>query len=48
MRFTYVYGVALWESGQREKAIEVLEAARQRHPGDPQLRAALDAYNQRL
>ncbi len=46
VRFTYVYGVGLWESGQREKAIEVLEAALARHPGDPQLSAALEAYFQ--
>lgn len=43
-RYSYVYGVALWESGQQELAIQVLEAAWQRQPGDPELRAALQAY----
>ncbi len=47
-RFTYVYGVALWETGQRDQAIQVLEAAWQRQPGNPQLRTALEAYYQQL
>lgn len=48
VRFTYVYGVALWETGQKDRAVQILEAAWQRHPGDPQLRAALEAYYQQL
>ena len=48
VRFTYVYGVALWESGQQQDAMAILEAALQRHPGDPQLRTALEAYYQQL
>jgi predicted CXXCH cytochrome family protein len=47
-RYSYVYGVALWESGQREEAIKVLEAALQRHPGNPELQGALEAYHQQL
>lgn len=47
-RYTYVYGVALWESGQQDMAIQVLEAAWQRQPGNPELHAALQAYYQQL
>ncbi len=45
-RYSYVYGVALWESGQKDLAIQVLEAAWQRQPGNPELRSALQAYYQ--
>jgi len=48
VRFTYVYGVALWESGQRDKAVQVLEGALQRQPDNPELRATLQAYYQQL
>jgi predicted CXXCH cytochrome family protein len=47
-RYSYVYGVALWESAQQALAIQVLEAAWQRQPGNPELRAALQAYYQQL
>lgn len=47
-RFSYVYGVALWEIGQKEKAVEILEAAWQRLPGNPELYSALQSYYQAL
>ncbi len=47
-RYAYVYGVALWESGQRDEAIKVLETALQRQPDNPDLQSALQAYYQQL
>jgi Flp pilus assembly protein TadD len=43
-----VYAVGLWETGNRNGAIEVLEAAWQRQPGNPELYSALQAYYQQL
>jgi predicted CXXCH cytochrome family protein len=47
-RFVYVYGVALWESGQRESAVETLETALNRFPGNRELVSALGSYYQQL
>ena len=47
-RFAYVYGVALWESGQRESAVETLEAALNRFPGNRELVSALGSYYEQL
>lgn len=43
-RFAYVHGVALESLGPPGAGIEVLEAALERHPWDPDLLAALVAY----
>ena len=47
-RFVYVYGVALWESGQREPAVETLESGLDRFPGNRELVSALGRYYQQL
>jgi len=41
VRFAYVFGVALHSAGKTDRAIEVLQAAYDRHPGDHQLLVAL-------
>jgi len=43
-RFAYVYGVALHSSGRADAAILTLEKALTAHPGDTDLRAALDSF----
>lgn len=43
-RYAYVYGVALFEAGRPDDARAVLRDALRRHPGDPDIRAALAAY----
>jgi Flp pilus assembly protein TadD len=43
-RYAYVLGVALHDSGQRERASKVLTEAAQRNPGVPELYAALVQY----
>ena len=45
-RYSYVYAVALWEAGRQEDAIEVLESALQRLPGNRELISALASYYQ--
>jgi tetratricopeptide (TPR) repeat protein len=44
-RYAYVRGVALHSAGQPQRAIEVLEAAQRRHPGDRDLLIALVTMN---
>jgi Flp pilus assembly protein TadD len=44
VRYAYVYGVALHDSGKRREGIEALEAALARHPGDRDLLLALEGY----
>ncbi len=46
--YSYVYGVALYESGQKELAITSLKASLKRHPGNPQIKAALQGYKQAM
>jgi tetratricopeptide (TPR) repeat protein len=43
-RFAYVYGVALYDSGARAKAIETLQAALREHPYDRETLFALALY----
>jgi tetratricopeptide (TPR) repeat protein len=43
-RYAYVLGVALHDSGQRERSLRVLTEAAQRNPGVPELYAALVQY----
>jgi tetratricopeptide (TPR) repeat protein len=47
-RFVYVYGVALWESGQHQPAVETLESALERFPANRELVSALGSYYQQL
>jgi len=47
-RYSYVYGVALWESGRRQEAVATLEAALASHPGNRDLMSALASYYQQL
>ncbi|MFD2112680.1 cytochrome c3 family protein [Thiorhodococcus fuscus] len=44
-RYSYVYAVALHSSGRQRQAIDVLEANRQRHPGDLESLSALVAFS---
>jgi predicted CXXCH cytochrome family protein len=48
LRYAYVYGVALWESGQREAAVGELESSLQEHPGNNELVSALASYYQAM
>ena len=48
VRFNYVYAVALYETGQREQAVAVLENALKRHPGNRELVSALASYYQQM
>ena len=48
LRYAYVYGVALWESGQREAAVAELESSLQQHPGNNELVSALASYYQAM
>ncbi|MEJ8569625.1 tetratricopeptide repeat protein [Elongatibacter sediminis] len=43
-RYAYVHAVALYESGQSARALDVLRDALERHPDNAELRQALDAY----
>lgn len=47
-RYSYVYGVALWETGQKAQAVQELEATLARLPGNPELVSALASYYQQL
>jgi predicted CXXCH cytochrome family protein len=44
MRYAYVFAVALHDLGDGQRAIEVLEAAHERHPNDRNLLSALVMY----
>ena len=44
VRYAYVYAVALYESGQHDQAISVLESALQKQPGSQEIVAALASY----
>lgn len=44
VRYAFVYGVALHDTGRKEQGIAVLEQALQRHPGDVSLLNALASY----
>jgi Flp pilus assembly protein TadD len=46
VRYTYVYAIALYESGQHEQAISVLEAALEKQPGNQEIVSALGSYYQ--
>jgi len=48
VRHSYVYAVALWETGQQQQAVATLEAALTAHPGDRDLISALASYYQQL
>ncbi|MGD8580613.1 MAG: tetratricopeptide repeat protein [Lysobacterales bacterium] len=48
VRYAYVYSVALWEAGQRSKAVSTLESLLASHPGHPDLVSALASYYQQL
>ena len=44
-RFAYVYAVALYSGGKRDAAMQVLEQALKRHPGDRDILLALAGYS---
>ncbi|WP_159931262.1 tetratricopeptide repeat protein [Oceanicoccus sp. KOV_DT_Chl] len=44
-QYSYVYAVALYESGQRQQALNELKAALEKYPDDPQLQNALHSYS---
>ncbi len=46
-RYAYAWGLALHESGEPARALEALEAAHERHPGDPALLEALASLHAR-
>ena len=48
VRYSYVYGVALWESGRQQEAVATLEAALTAHPGNRDLLSALASYYRQL
>jgi len=48
IRFSYVYAVAQWETGSKNQAVEDLEMALSRHPGNQELASALASYYQQL
>jgi Tfp pilus assembly protein PilF len=48
VRYSYVYAVALWETGDKTQALEVLESTLGRHPGNRELVSALASYYQQL
>ena len=48
IRYTYVYAVSIFESGQQASAIAVLEAAIQKQPDNRELVSALASYYQQL
>jgi len=41
-RYFYVYALALEGAGQTQQALTVLTQANQRHPGNPEIMAALE------
>jgi len=45
--YSYVYGVALYESGQTDLAVGHLQSSLKRFPGNPQIKAALTGYLRR-
>ena len=47
-RYDYVYAVALYETGQKQQAVAVLEQSLMKHPGNPEIRSALQAYYTQL
>jgi predicted Zn-dependent protease len=47
-RYSYVYAVALWESGKRDEAVSALEEALQKIPGNRELISALASYYRQL
>jgi predicted Zn-dependent protease len=47
-RYSYVYAVALWESGSKTEAIAELESALARLPDNRELLSALASYYQQL
>lgn len=47
-RYSYVYAIALWETGSREQAVTELETALANNPGDRDLVSALASYYQQL
>jgi len=44
VRYAYVYGVALHDSGKKREGMSVLRSALARHPGDRDLLQALAGY----
>ena len=46
VRFSYVYAIALYTSGQHDQAISVLEAALKMQPGNQDIISALSSYYQ--
>jgi Flp pilus assembly protein TadD len=44
-RYAYVHGVAWYEAGQGQQALQVFAEAQQRHPADRDILAALMAYH---
>ncbi|WP_019531349.1 tetratricopeptide repeat protein [Dasania marina] len=46
--YSYVHGVALFENGEPEQAIDVLKRALKQHPRQPDIVSALVAYLQRM
>jgi len=46
--YSYVYGVALYESGQTELAIGHLQTSLKRFPDNPTIRSALESYSRAL
>lgn len=48
VRYIYVYAVALWETGSKNQAVDELELALSRNPGDRELASALASYYQQL
>ena len=46
VRFSYVYAIALYASGQHDQAISVLEAALKKQPGNQDIISALSSYYQ--
>jgi predicted CXXCH cytochrome family protein len=45
-RYAYVYGVALQETGEVQRALQVLTEAHERHPADREILVALAEYHQ--
>jgi tetratricopeptide (TPR) repeat protein len=48
IRYGFVYAVALFDTGRRQDAINVLEAVRERHPGSAEVEATLQQYRASL
>jgi Flp pilus assembly protein TadD len=47
-RYSYVYAVALNDTGKKSESIRVLEEAHERHPGDRELLYALINFNREI